>query len=517
MTVRSILWRATALLSLLLLLNGCEPSDSPEKAGASADLAMDGDDLLPLSEVKPIDIAELADNAFKELWPQLTDARSGDLDELLTRGEIRILTTFSLGQYYIDKGTQRGLTFESIREMEAFFKKKLGKKKTQLLKFTIIPVRRDQLIPFLMEGYGDIAFANLTITEHREQVVDFSLPFSSRVREMFVTHSGEPPLTSLDELSGREIHVRFSSSYYESLVALNRDFEQRRVPLIRIVPVDPRLEDEDVLELVNDGILPATVADEHKLDLWRRVFKGLQVHDDIPVREGGKVALAFRQDSPKLKAVLDEFAHSHRVGTLIANTLLKRYFGNTNWVKTAEERDPFRGIHGLTKYFKTYGEQYEIDWLLLAAFAYQESHFNTKARSGAGAVGVMQILPRTAKAIGFPDISGTQNNIHAGTKYLARLRDHYFDDENIEPFEKLLFTMAGYNAGPTRINRLRREAEQRGLNPNRWFNNVELVVAAKVGREPVRYVGNIYRYYVAYKRSVYDLNARMQAIQAVQE
>ncbi|GAA5213247.1 transglycosylase SLT domain-containing protein [Corallincola platygyrae] len=505
---RKLVMVSAFVVTVVMALVACDRS--PDDASPSTDLAVEDEELLPLSEVRPIDVQELADTAFKELWPQLSDARMGDLDDMLKRGEIRVLTTFSLGQYYIDKGTQRGLAYESIREMEGFFKEWFGAKSTRLLKFTIIPVRRDQLIPFLVEGYGDIAFANLTITDQRKEVVDFSRPFSSEVQEQIVTHDSTP-ITSLDDLAGREIHVRFSSSYYESLVKLNREFEQRHLPLIRIIPVDPRLEDEDVLEMVNDGIIPATVTDEHKLRLWSQVFTDMTVHTDVPVRVGGQIAVAFRQDSPKLKKVLDNFAYKHRVGTLITNTLIKRYFGSTWWVKAAEQRDPFRGIHQLTSYFKEYGEQYDIDWLLLAAFAYQESHFNPKAKSHVGALGIMQIMPKTARSVGFDDISDTKTNIHAGTKYLAKLRDHYFSDENIEPFERLLFTMAGYNAGPTRVNRLRKEAEQRGLDPNRWFNNVELVVAAKVGREPVRYVGNIYRYYVAYKRSVRDLKARMEA------
>jgi membrane-bound lytic murein transglycosylase MltF len=168
------------------------------------------------------------------------------------------------------------------------------------------------------------------------------------------------------------------------------------------------------------------------------------------------------------------------------------------------EREPFRRFEQLAGLFRTYGEQYDFDWLMLASFAFQESGFDQSARSHVGAVGVMQIMPSTAadKAVGIADIDVLENNVHAGTKYLARLRDHYFSDESMLETERMLFTMAGYNAGPNRINRLRRVAAARGLDPDIWFNNVELVVAAKVGGEPVDYVGNIYRYYIAYKRAL---------------
>ena len=123
--------------------------------------------------------------------------------------------------------------------------------------------------------------------------------------------------------------------------------------------------------------------------------------------------------------------------------------------------------------------------------------------------------PATAadRAVGIADIEDLENNIHAGTKYLSVLRGHYFSDEAMAPTERMLFTMAGYNAGPNRINRLRKVAAARGLDPNVWFNNVELVVAAQVGREPVRYVGNIYRYYIAYKRALDTLEKR-ESLQA---
>jgi len=147
---------------------------------------------------------------------------------------------------------------------------------------------------------------------------------------------------------------------------------------------------------------------------------------------------------------------------------------------------------------------------MLASFAFQESAFDQDARSQVGAIGVMQVMPATAadRAVGIPNIEELENNIHAGTKYLYVLRGHYFSDESLDPTERMLFTMAGYNAGPNRINRLRKVAASRGLDPNVWFNNVELVVAAQVGREPVTYVGNIYRYYIAYARAISALESR---------
>ncbi len=454
-------------------------------------------------------IVDAREAPLEGVWPALSEPRFGDLDAMVERGEIRVLTSFTLGSYFIDRGRQRGTVYEMSQILETYARKKLGKK-AQRLKVTIIPVRRDQLLPFLIEGHGDVAFANLTVTPERSKIVDFSVPFTRKARELLVTGPGAPTITNVTDLAGKEVVVPRASSYYESVSELNEKLLGDGLEPIRITPSDPRLEIEDILEMMNAGLLPITVADEYRLTLWSQVFKNLMVHDDIVFRKNASIALAMRQESPQLKEILDGFVHENRVGTLVTNILLKKYGKNVGWVRPALAREPFRRFEQLAGFFRTYGARYDFDWLLLASFAFQESGFDQNARSLVGAIGVMQVMPSTAadRAIGIPDIENLENNIHAGTKYLSVLRGHYFSDEAMDPTERILFTMAGYNAGPNRINRLRRVAAARGLDPNVWFNNVELVVAAQVGREPVAYVGNIYRYYIAYKRALTTLESK---------
>jgi len=447
-----------------------------------------------------------------KVWPALADARVGDLEMMLDRGEIRVLTTFTLGSYYIDRGHQRGAVFDMSKVLEKYVREKLGRKAARL-KITIIPVRRDQLLPFLVEGFGDVAFANLTVTPMRSEIVDFSVPFFSNGRELLVTGPGAPVIETIKDLAGKEVVLPRASSYYESIVKLNQEFVNDGFEPIKVTESDPRLEVEDLLEMMSAGLFPVTVADEHRLTVWSRIFENLDVHEDITFREGASIALAMRKQSPQLKEILDGFVHENRVGTLITNIVLKKYGKNIGWVKPALARQPFRRFEQLAGLFRTYGDQYDFDWLMLASFAFQESGFDQNARSHVGAIGVMQVMPATAadRAVGIDDIEVLENNVHAGTKYLSVLRGHYFSDEAIDPTERMLFTMAGYNAGPNRINRLRKVAAARGLDPNVWFNNVELVVAAQVGGEPVGYVGNIYRYYIAYKRAVATLGSREEA------
>lgn len=447
--------------------------------------------------------AELQEAPLQDVWPALSEPRFGDLDEMLARGEIRVLTTFTLGSYFIDRGQQRGTVYELSLVLEQYARDHLGADGRRV-KVTIIPVRRDQLLPHLLAGHGDVAFANLTITPERSEVVDFSYPFTTKTRELLVTAPGVSGIGKMEDLAGREVVVPEASSYFESIAEINRKLLADGLEPIKVTESDRRLEIEDILEMMDSDLLPMTVADDHRLGLWSQVFKNITVHEDIAFREGASTALAMRKESPQLKQLLDGFVRENRVGTLVTNILLKKYGQHTGWVKPALEREPTRRLEQLAGLFRTYGAQYDIDWLLLASFAFQESGFNQDARSEVGAIGVMQIMPSTAadNAVDIDNIEVLENNVHAGTKYLAVLRGSYFDDEGLEPTEQMLFTMAGYNAGPNRINRLRRVAAERGLDPNVWFNNVELVVAAQVGREPINYVSNIYRYYIVYKRAI---------------
>jgi membrane-bound lytic murein transglycosylase MltF len=227
----------------------------------------------------------------------------------------------------------------------------------------------------------------------------------------------------------------------------------------------------------------------------------LQPHPDVTLEEGTSIAWAVRRDNPKLKAFLDEFIRKNREGTLVGNMLIKRYFTEAKWLKDpGNERDAER-FRSMVALFQKYGDLYGFNYLMITAQAYQESGLDHSRRSRAGAVGVMQMLPSTArdKNVGIPDISSLENNIHAGTKYMRFILDRYFKDAEMDELNRHLFAFASYNAGPARVAGLRRKAEQMGLDPNQWRGSVEVVAAREIGRETVTYVANIFKYYAAYR------------------
>jgi membrane-bound lytic murein transglycosylase MltF len=172
-----------------------------------------------------------------------------------------------------------------------------------------------------------------------------------------------------------------------------------------------------------------------------------------------------------------------------------------------------RKYRATVEFFRKYAGQYGFDYLMVTAQAYQESRLDQRLRSRAGAVGVMQVKPSTAAGapIGIRDVTRVDANVHAGVKYLRFILDRYLDDPAMDPVNRGLFAFAAYNAGPARVQGLRRQAAARGLDPNRWFGHVEHVAAREIGRETVQYVSNIYKYYLAYTMVTEREEARRQA------
>jgi membrane-bound lytic murein transglycosylase MltF len=436
---------------------------------------------------------------------------TGDLDEMAERRLIRALVPYSKTFYFLDGADQRGLTYELLREFEKHINKKL-RKRTLRIHLVVIPTKRDRLLPALVEGVGDIAAGNLTITPERQKLVDFSAPQLTGVEEIIVTGPETPPIQGIDDLAGREIHVRASSSYYESLQRLNAQFKNKGKRPMKIVLADEYLEDEDLLEMMNARLIPMIVIDSHKGKFWSQIFKDLTLHPDIKLRTNGQIAWAIRKNSPKLKEAINGFMKTHRKGTLVGNILFKRYLENTKWVRNSLNDADLKRFKEAIQFFQKYSNEYGFDWLMIAALAYQESGIDQSKRSPDGAIGVMQLLPSTAADpnVNIPDIREMGNNIHAGVKYLRFMRDRYFQNERMDDLNKMLFSFASYNAGPAKVSQLRREARKKGLDPNIWFRNVEIIAAKRIGRETVQYVSNIYKYYVAYRLIVDKLELKAE-------
>ncbi len=436
---------------------------------------------------------------FSQQW-QLNKQWHGDFDAMVENRLIRVLVVHNKMMFFFDKARIRGITHDAFREFEKYINKKL-KTGTRKIKVVFLPVSRDQLLPMLNQGRGDIAAANLTITDNRQAVVDFTRPLLRNVNEIVISNSNTLHMNSIGDLSGKEIHVRRSSSYFEHLAKLNLEFKKQNRPLIKIIPASEYMEDSDLLEMVNAGLIPMTVVDEHKANFWAQIFDKITLHKNFVLNSGGNIAWAIRKDSPKLKNIANQFIKKNKKGRLLGNVLYKQYLVKNKWARNAINPKELKKLQDLTDLFKKYSQQYDFDYLMMAALAYQESKLDHSSRSHVGAIGIMQVLPSTAadKNVAIPDIDKLEQNIHAGIKYLRFLRNRYFSDPAIDALNQNLFTFAAYNAGPAKVRRLRTKAKKMGLDPNVWFGNVEIVAAKKIGRETVQYVSNIYKYYIAYR------------------
>jgi len=426
---------------------------------------------------------------------------TGDLQQMRKqRRLVRVLVSYSDTNFFVVRGEKRGIEYELLREYERFLN--LQPPKHRIKTNTVfIAVPFEQLIPALREGRGDIAAAGLTITPEREKLVAFTAPYISNVNEIIVTSKLAQGLKGLNDLAGRKVHVVVGSSYVQHLKRLNAQFKRDGLKPVKIVQSDNILEAEDMLQMVNSGIFELTVVDHHIADLWAKVLTDLVLRKDLVINSGGKIAWAIRKENPELLASLNTFSKKHGQGTLLGNMLIKRYYKNTRWIRNPTTSAEQKKLDSLKTLFKKYSNKYDFDWLKIAAIAYQESGFDQNKKSAAGAVGIMQVRPETAadRNIRIFDVNDLENNIHAGVKYLGFLRDRYFSDPHISSADRVNFTFAAYNAGPAKVNALRRKAVNLNLDPNKWFFNVEHVARRVIGRETVQYVANIKKYFIAFK------------------
>lgn len=491
----------------VLLFTACSGPQPDEQLDpgieATARNATASDPLTESTEAqeKPNETLLSLDDLLPEQFGVLTAPWFGDLDGMAERRVIRVLVVSGGPQYFYYDGKPRGMIAELLQLLQQELNVGLNRRLDQV-EIMPMPVSRDRLIQALVSGQADLVAADLTITEARSELVDFSVPFARNVDEVIVFAPSEgDDVASVDDLAGRSVYVRKSSSYFEHLTELNDDLIGRGLAPVQIDLANELLRSQDILEMVNAGLVTATVVDSYKANSWSKILSGLRIRDDLVVHAGGEIAWAFRKDSPQLAAITNDFARGHRQGTLIGNVLIKRYMENLDWVRNSTSDSGVERLRPLIEYFNTSAAENAFDPLMLAAQAYQESELDHNRESPAGAVGIMQIKPSTAadRNVGIQDISKPSDNIEAGARYMRFLMDRYFADPEMGELQRWLFALAAYNAGPARIQRLRRQAAVEGYDPNLWLDNVELIAARKIGRETVRYVRNIFKYYVAYR------------------
>ncbi|HDS74647.1 MAG TPA: membrane-bound lytic murein transglycosylase MltF [Firmicutes bacterium] len=410
-------------------------------------------------------VVESADDSALEmlaLRSQKIQTVSFPLDSIVSRDTLRVLTRNSAYTYFLHRGTEMGFEYELIKD----FAEKLGVHVKM-----IVPPRWDDMIPWLLEGRGDIIAAAMTVTPERAKQVAFSEPYNS-VYQVVLTRAGGPRINAPEDLIGKQVHVRAGSSYYRRLQELNKELGGG----IKIVAVPEYYDTEYIIELLMDRVIDITVADVNIARLEQSHYDSIRINTRISADEN--LAWAVRPNADALLDAMNEYIGDLYTSTgrsAFFNILTRRYFLHVQGLDTYKRSlQEFRADGRISRYdhlFEKYATQYGFSFSLITAQAYHESRFNPRASSWVGAKGIMQIMPRTGEALGVKNLSDPEQNIEAGVRYLRELYDRF--DSTLHPHDRLAFALASYNVGYGHVRDARLLANEDGLNPNVWQGNVE--------------------------------------------
>ena len=426
------------------------------------------------------------------------------LEEIVKSGYIRVLTRNNDTSFFIYRGHRMGFDYE------------LGKKLAQHLNIRvdmIITGSWPEMFQALLKGEGDAIAAEVTVTPAREKQVLFAEPWG-KTREVIVYKDGAPRITTLDDLAGKEIHVRKGSTYFESLQRLSDAFKAagKKELLIKWVPED--WETDTVLQAVSRGEILYTVADSVLADVHTASFENLRIGPAIS--EERDLAWAVRPGDVKLRNAIDEvFRELRRKPDF--NILKRKYFEAQRGLKTERSDKTYASETGTLSAYdpivRKYSEQHAFDWRLVAAQIYQESHFDPTRKSWVGAQGLFQIMPATARGLGILDATDPEQSIRGGLKYMQQLSDHYKDVP--DAIERYRFALAAYNSGFGHVDDARKLARGDGKDAAKWSQVATYLLklgdhkyAARArfgycrGTEPVEYVRHIDERYTGYAQLV---------------
>jgi membrane-bound lytic murein transglycosylase F len=386
----------------------------------------------------------------------------GDLPEIKERKILRVLTRDNPFNYFIHRGELMGFEYELAKKFA---------KENDLQLIMVVPPAWNDLIPWLITGKGDIIASSLTITDERRKIKDISFchPYIDN-REYVVTRKNDSKLKSLKDLKGRTIAVRKNSSYWQTLSNL-----MKKGASFKLITAPDNMETNEIIEWVADGKYDLTIADEHYLK--GKISQGVNVRAAFPVGTSNHYGWVVRKDDTRLRNAIDKFFKKEYKGRFY-NIIYHRYYENHGKLKKHDQvikdsNEKFC-ICRFDDIFRKYGEKYGFHWCLVASQVYQESRFDPKVKAWDGGMGLMQLMPATAKELGCKNPFNPADNVHAGTKYMNQLRKRCgYQKKEVSPKDSLCFALASYNGGYGHLKDARALAEDLKLDPNKWFDNVE--------------------------------------------
>ena len=422
-----------------------------------------------------------------------------DLSDIRRTGQLVVLINQSRNSSGEIKGKAIGVEAVRLRAFVDYLNQQQAKAGQKKIVLKLIPKAKDQLLSALARGEGDMVAPGELLGEVKAPDIVASHAIVAQVPMILVTGPKSSGYSSLDKLSGRTVVLPPGSAAGPALLKLNKQFAKHKQAPIKIEWVDPSLAVEDVLEMVQAGIYPATMVEKTIAERWATVMPKLQLASSVQLGEDD-MHWFFRSSSGQLQATVDQFLKNHHTSSASQNVAFSKAYQRLYRVHQPLDEVGRQRLEKVRPTLQRYAKKHQFDWLGLAALAFKESTLNPAARGSSGGVGLMQITPGTAQRVGVSGIHQLDNNVQASARYLADLRRNYFSSPKLNERERLAFTLAAYNLGPERVEGLRAEALRRGLNPDQWFFQVERVAMETLGMGVVSYVNSVNKYFLAYSR-----------------
>lgn len=422
--------------------------------------------------------------------------------KIIKSDTVRFVLRNNLSSYYVWRGELLGFHYELAKRFATDHK----------LRYEIIVAPDNAaLIDYLIEDKADIALGFLTPTAQRKaQGISFSRPYHY-ASELLIAHQSFPEIATPAELGNAKVYIRPSSAYWQSALLL-----KKQDPQLQLIAVAEDQETESIIAEVANKKYQMTIADNHIVDI-EMTFRD-NIHSLMSLGAPKGQSWAVKSGNSELLAKADAFIKKYYKG-LFYNVLYNKYFKNAQRLEQQyidyEQLKESGVLSPYDEIVKKYAQQYEFDWRLLVAQMHQESRFDPKATSTAGAKGLFQVMPRTAEELGIKDVTVPEQGIKAGVRYMDWVRERMVAD-GVQDDQLLWFTLASYNAGAGHVRDAVRLAKQMGWHGDIWFDNVEQAMlllaqskyAAKArygyvrGEEPVTYIREIKRRFESYQNIV---------------
>ncbi|TWI53452.1 membrane-bound lytic murein transglycosylase MltF [Pseudomonas duriflava] len=419
-----------------------------------------------------------------------------DLSGIRSAGVLRVLVNQSRASSGEFNGEAIGTEYRRLEAFERYLNKSLPKGRP--LKVVFIPKPKSELLPALLKGEGDLVAPGELLAGPLDKHLVRSDSVIENVPLVVVGKKGHRRLGRLEQLSGRQVVLPVGSAAEAPLRELNQQLIKRKLKPIKLESVDPSLAVEDVLEMVNAGIFPLAVVEQPIAERWAKILPKLRVERRLVVAKQQDMTWVVRRGSPNLRTSLNHFLADYRLPS--SDAAFQQAYQRMHKVRNPLGKDDHERLVEVRPVLQRYASTYDLDWLTLAAMAYKESGLDGTAKGSGGATGLMQITPSAARSVGVKNIRTVDGNVQAAARYMAKLRKNFFSSRLIDERERRAFVLAAYNMGPERVQRLRAKAKKQGLDPNKWFFQVERIAAEEIGMGVVSYVSSVNKYYLAYAR-----------------